>query len=292
MSTAPQRVVGLLMSDIAGSTRLYDRLGDVPARRIVANQLRAMEHAVMRAGGRVVKSLGDGLLAVFAEARAALQAAAEIRDTAATPVSTAIHCGPVVEAPDGDVFGDAVNVVARLCAAARADEVLASEALRDALMPEDAERLQPIPPLYVKGKRAPVRAFAWLHDADRGTLTAPTSQLGSVGAAHQSRSRLLLSCNGVTVEVREEQDATLGRDPSNDLPIPSTRASRHHARIYFQGGHFFVEDQSSNGTWIEAEDLPPFRIHRDRAPLLGRGRILCGADPAKAVVPEVTFARD
>ena len=166
------------------------------------------------------------------------------------------------------------------------------EALRDALMPEDAERLQPIPPLHVKGKRAPVRAFAWLHDADRGTLTAPTSQLGSVAAAHQAASRLLLSCNGVTVEVRKEQDATLGRDPANDLPIPSTRASRHHARVYFQGGHFFVEDQSSNGTWIEAEDLPPFRIHRDRAPLLGQGRILCGADPAKAVVPEVTFARD
>ncbi|MBX2812300.1 MAG: FHA domain-containing protein [Myxococcales bacterium] len=51
---------------------------------------------------------------------------------------------------------------------------------------------------------------------------------------------------------------SLGRDPSNDIPIPLTSVSRHHARVFFEAGNFFLEDlRSSHGTEHNQHRLEP-----------------------------------
>ncbi|HET7675252.1 MAG TPA: adenylate/guanylate cyclase domain-containing protein, partial [Gammaproteobacteria bacterium] len=57
--------VTVLFADIADSTNLYTVLGDLPGREIVAQALRLMEAIIEEAGGRVIKTLGDEIMAMF-----------------------------------------------------------------------------------------------------------------------------------------------------------------------------------------------------------------------------------
>src|SRR5450631_3697808 len=114
----------VLFADISGSTKLYEFLGNVDALATIDRCLAIVKRVCVDFGGRVVKTIGDEVLAVFPAADAAAQAAIEVqlriskqRTPRDTPVLMHIgfHSGPTIE-DEGDVFGDAVNVAARLTA--------------------------------------------------------------------------------------------------------------------------------------------------------------------------------
>jgi class 3 adenylate cyclase len=124
----------ILFTDVVDSTSLTARLGDVRAREI----LRAHEHTVREAvrvhGGAEVKALGDGFLLSFGSAARALACAVEIqrrtrRLNEALHVRIGVNAGePLAE--DGDLFGTAVNLAARIAAVAEPDSVLVSDVVR------------------------------------------------------------------------------------------------------------------------------------------------------------------
>lgn len=277
----------LLVADVGGSTALYEAVGDHEARRRVAGCLDTLAREVARAGGHLVKTLGDGLLATLPSVAAALDAAAAMRDGAAADgfaVRSAIHTGDVVTDAHGDVFGDAVNTVARLCDVAAQTEVLVSDPARAALPPERAARLVPLPPIALRGKRDAVRLFA-LPSARAGlaTLADPTP-----GSAAQTFT-LSFAGGGGRIEVADRW-ITLGRSDECDLVVPSARASRVHAKAFRMGENAYLTDTSSNGTWVVDDAGHTVRLHRERAPLTGVGRIFCGADPRRnADLPPVEF---
>jgi len=116
--------------DLCGYTRITEELGDLAAARISVT-LRAIAHDVAaRHHGRVVKMLGDGAHLHFADPRDAVPAAIELVDrvlAAGLPCARAgVNAGPMVEA-DGDFYGIAVNIAARLVQRARPGEVLVGE---------------------------------------------------------------------------------------------------------------------------------------------------------------------
>ena len=94
----------------------------------------------MRAhGGRVVKRLGDGLMAVFDDPAAAVRAGCEAAAAAGELHAPGLRAGVHLGRPrklGGDYFGVDVNVAARVAAAAGGGEVLVSDAVRDRLDPE------------------------------------------------------------------------------------------------------------------------------------------------------------
>ena len=105
--------LAVLFADIAGSTRLYETLGDERAFATVGRSVAGMGDACRTYDGRVVKTIGDEVMSVFATADAAAQAAIAMQsslaldDNAAMRVAIRIgfHFGPAIER-DGDVFGD------------------------------------------------------------------------------------------------------------------------------------------------------------------------------------------
>ena len=114
-----------VFADVVSSTALYDTLGDVEAKQKVQACLDQIAGTVESAEGQVIKSLGDGILATFAcEQNAAVAALAMSEQTSDGPLSirVGIHCGEVVE-ENGDVFGDVVNVAARIAGIAKTDEI-------------------------------------------------------------------------------------------------------------------------------------------------------------------------
>lgn len=113
----------VLFADVAGSTALYEVLGDERAFDLVERCLAIMSACTADAGGRVVKTIGDAVMAVFADSDVAATAAIAMQrrvDELGPRLGVHLclrigfHAGTVVER-DNDVFGDTVNLASRLC---------------------------------------------------------------------------------------------------------------------------------------------------------------------------------
>lgn len=125
----------VFFADLAGSTQLYERAGDAVAYRLVEQCLQGMRQEIQACGGRVVKNTGDGLLAVFSDPNGAPEAAIRVHNVVQdlprvsgqkSAVRVAFHTGTVIVSED-DVFGDTVNVAARLLELASPGRAITSE---------------------------------------------------------------------------------------------------------------------------------------------------------------------
>ena len=126
----------ILFADLRGSTSLYESLGNAEAATVVTHSVAVVARIMEGQGGRVIKTLGDGLMAMFPHPAGAVRAAEEVHDSldrvmgSARPsrspvmrVQIAMAHGEVIEVA-GDCFGDAVNVSARLLDHAGDNETL------------------------------------------------------------------------------------------------------------------------------------------------------------------------
>jgi adenylate cyclase len=117
----------VLFTDLEGFTAFTDEEGDGAALALLQGHHRVAGPVVRRAGGRIVKHLGDGLLCTFPEAQGGLRAAVELLNTAPAPLRlrAGAHSGEVMVSPY-DVIGQAVNIAARVVEIARGGQVLAT----------------------------------------------------------------------------------------------------------------------------------------------------------------------
>jgi len=119
------RRASVVFTDLEGFTAYTNRHGDTAALELLAEHHKAATAIVRRWGGRVVKTLGDGLMLIFPEASSAVHAALELVPSSPDPVRmrAGVHTGELVVV-DADVVGHVVNVAARVTAAAKGGEVL------------------------------------------------------------------------------------------------------------------------------------------------------------------------
>lgn len=132
--------VTVMFTDVEGSTALTDRLGDERARVVLRTHERVTREALAAHGGSEIKTMGDGFMASFSSATRALQCAIAIQRAfaahneaaAGDPIRVRIGLNagePITE--DGDLFGTAVNMAARVAAKASGGEILASNVVRE-----------------------------------------------------------------------------------------------------------------------------------------------------------------
>ncbi len=270
----------ILFADLAGSTRLYEKLGDTEARHAVERCLKRVSVAVDGCQGRVVKTIGDAVMAEFSEAHLALLAACQMQQRVADlppvggmalAIRVGFHCGPVIAEGD-DVFGDTVNLAARLADLAKAGQILASGTCIDSLPALARQGTRELEPLTVKGKAEPVRIceVIW-HDEGDLTLMAPTV------TTEVAQASLRLLHAGRAVAIAGDWDVVvLGRDKTCGVVIGDRMASRQHARIERRGDRIVLIDQSTNGTWVTPEGAEERPLRREELQLAGTGRIAFG----------------
>jgi class 3 adenylate cyclase len=159
----------VMFTDIVDSTGMTARLGDVRAVEMVRAHDAMVRRALKDQSGREVKHTGDGIMAAFNDASAAVTAACHIqRSLAAFNRSSAeplrvrigIHAGEPVE-DSNDLFGGTVQLAARICQDAAADAIVVSHAVRQGLA--DARELTALGPRAFKGFADPVEVYqvAW-----------------------------------------------------------------------------------------------------------------------------------
>jgi len=129
---APQPVT-IMFTDLEGFTRFTSDHGDEAAIALIGAHHRITGPIIRSRGGRVVKRLGDGLLLSFPQPAAAVMAAVELLGTPPDPLRlrAGLHVGQAVVTRD-DVFGNVVNVAARVTEHAKGGQALASADVRDA----------------------------------------------------------------------------------------------------------------------------------------------------------------
>jgi class 3 adenylate cyclase len=160
----------ILFTDIEGSTDLTQRLGDARGMAIVRTHDQIVEAALAKYGGSEVKHTGDGVMASFVSAVAALQTSIEVqRQVAATAGDTAdlfrvrigIAAGEPVTERD-DLFGAAVQLAARLCQRTRPATILVSNGVQGLVLGKGFT-FRKRTTLRLKGFDEPVSAFelAW-----------------------------------------------------------------------------------------------------------------------------------
>ena len=267
-----------MFADVAGSTHLYEHVGDAQA---LATMTRCLELARDAAGGysgRLVKTIGDEAMLVFPTADGAAAAAAEIQgrmselaiaENMRLAFRIGFHFGPAIER-DGDVFGDSVNTAARLVALAKAGQILLSAPTAEALSPYLRGHLRNVDVLTVKGKEKDIGIveLVWQDSADLTTMSARPVLQGAEFELRHGAQTIRLNA-GVSA-------LTLGRDAQNDVVIADRWASRLHARIERRRDKFALIDQSSNGTYVTFEGERELMLHREELLLRGCGRISFG----------------
>ena len=271
--------LAVLFADVSGSTKLYESLGDKEALATIGRCVALMSDVCVGHGGRVVKTIGDEVMAVFASADNAAEAAAEMQSRISehAPVGgsrlairVGFHLGPAIEAA-GDVFGDSVNVASRMAALAKREQIILSSHTVAALAPWLRERVREVDTLSVKGKAQDIGIFELIWQDSDADLTAVATRWKPLPA------RIVLR-HGATERILDESATTitLGRDGQNDIVIADRKASRLHARVERRRDKFVIVDQSSNGTYVTVDGEPEIMLRREELLLRGRGRVAFG----------------
>ncbi len=302
META-QRAV--LFVDVTESTRIYESLGDTVALAVINGLFSHLEKIVAKFSGSVVKTLGDGMVCVFDSPDDGFRAACEMQSSVTSlaqrgsnrlQIKAGLTYGSVVLSR-GDVYGDTMNVCARLVTLANPEQILTSGQTVEALSPGLRVRCRALFPTRIKGKaeEVPVSDISWRYDP---AVTENNLTRAHLAQNTQMALKLIYRAN-IFVVNRTRPALQMGRDDSNDIVIVSLFASRLHARVQAREGHFVLTDLSTNGTFLLVDEQSSaqstaqsseIRLRREEAVLGGRGWIGLGKSAEKHGDHSVRFS--
>ncbi len=276
--------LAIMFADISGSIRMYEVLGDARARAKVGGCLQLLTNVVEHHGGKLIKTIGDELMCTFPSAEQAVIAACAMQEavddkiiehTNAGPLALAIRVGvhygsAIIEA--GDVFGDAVNVAARMGSMAKASQIITTQVTVDELPPLLKANTRFIDHAPVKGKKDAMDLFEilWQHE----DITRMSNAVAAV--AKDTLSKLRFNYRDITLVMDQDRtQVVLGRSKTADLAVDEGLASRLHVKVEQRRGKYFITDQSTNGTYVRLGTTEAF-LRREEMPLSGKGLISLG----------------
>lgn len=286
--------LAVLFADVCDSTRLYETMGDAAAFNQVKVCLNLLTGVARQFGGWTIKSIGDGVMCAFPGADAAAQAACEMqtrmaqmpvpRGSARITIRIGFHFGNVLL--DGkDVYGDTVNVAARIAALATSSHITMTAASAAQLSPHLRSRVRKLTALPVKGKQEAIEVceITWQNAGEETFVPGRTGSLVDMIEArlHIEYQRKKILCRNTM---------TFGRDKIHDIMIDDQMVSRNHARIEKRKSQFVLVDQSTNGTFVMITGREQIALRRSEFVLYGQGTISFGDSPGdRADAPAVRY---
>jgi class 3 adenylate cyclase len=293
----------VLFADLRGSTALFETLGNAEATSVVTHCVSNLAQVVRDGQGTVVKTLGDGLMAVFEDSRAAIGVAVRMHEVLEAMVlrgqergassglrslklQVALARGEIVEM-GGDCFGDAVNVAARLLDHAGDNETLVTAEVFVGMPAAVQGRFRHLDHIVLRGRAEPVSVHIM---GGRRIVDSVATAFGDVSLMnHEPDGIRLVWLNLNRVFTSQQMPVVLGRSPQATYCVDDTRVSRSHARIDWHGGSFQLADLSYNGTYVRFADGEIVSLRRGSCTLHGAGAIGLGGSPAEATAAVVRF---
>ena len=300
MSAIQRRAV--VFVDLRGSTALYELLGNTEASQIVTETVDAVARRVPATGGILVKTLGDGLMAVFPTAAQAVEAADQMHEEidivmrrrdaltgfteARLQLQVCIALGETVEV-SGDYFGDAVNVAARLLDHAGDNETLVTVEVLRALPNDSRDMFRSLDLVRLRGRVEPVEVHLL---SRRGMDTAPTLVGGGAMGLVGPEAVVLTWGNTVRRFTAANMPVVIGRAAASDMQVDDARVSRSHCRIDWIGATLQLSDLSINGTFVRfSSEDEVVSLRRGSCTLHGSGEVGLSGSPEDPGVAAMQF---
>lgn len=295
----------VVFADLTGSTGVFETLGNAKATQAITRLTQWISQVCEAHSGRVVKTLGDGVLAVFPDAHGAINAVVEMQrnhlkrilnwpPVLRMKLQIGVACGEIVEV-DGDCYGDAVNVASRLSDLSGADQIWATDSAVAQLTEPPGVRFRSLGPVNIRGKAESrvLYRVEWQEEVMSEFLTVPAS-LQSIGRPSQDSvlGQIELSWLDVNLAFKaSDLPIHLGRDVDEAaFVVNDPRVSRLHAQIGWRDGNFVLVDVSSFGTWVRfTGNDAELALRRQECVLLSDGEIALGAPFSDFSVPTVNF---
>jgi len=272
----------LLFADIAQSTALFEKYGDDKARSTIASVLKNLIEVSDSYKGVLIKTIGDEIMCTFPSPDYAIKAAIGMQEcvsgnfvlgTHPIGIRVGFHHGKVI-AEKGDVYGDTVNVAARMAGLAKKGQIITNSLTFKNDINQDVKHRN-LGKTKVKGKLLAVKIIEIFWQKDVSQVTRVSSALDL--QLPEAQFKMELDINGRQLKMTEQSpNKIIGRGEECDIQILAPMASRVHAEIQFSDGNFKIEDHSTNGTWLEMGGNS-LRLHRDKTVLLGEGMISLGS---------------
>ncbi len=277
--------VGVMFADVTGSTRLYETLGDEAANRIIGKVLDIMAVITEEFQGFVIKTIGDEIMCRFSSANDCVRAAIECQEeisagiqgeTVEISIKVGMHFGPAILMEDGDVFGDAVNVAARMAGIAKGAQIITTQDTVNLLDADIQDMCRQFDRTTVKGKEEEIIVHQVVWEASDDVTRIEMND----GAVVEETRFLALEFRGNQMRIASDDHRTfvIGRGVQSDLLCKTRLASRSHATLEFRRGKFLLTDQSSNGTFVRTDDGESIFLRRQELMLWGAGQISLGEE--------------
>ncbi|WP_299982941.1 adenylate/guanylate cyclase domain-containing protein [uncultured Ruegeria sp.] len=268
----------LVLVDISRSTPLYKAVGEAEAQRLLQLELDRLRRVLAAHGGVQVGQKGDDVLSYFLDANSALKAAMDlIKGSSETPLSVhvGVHCGPIVLTEKG-VYGEAVNITARLATAANPGEACLSDGVVDMLQGNLRQALKPIGRLNLKGLTEQFMVHSLQKPAMApNTHTRLPLSYGRTKDHWKPRERLtlLLSHADRSWRCHENDELAIGRSSDCDVVLSQPWVSRLHAVLGIKDGKLILTDRSTSGTYLKPEAGREIQLKRESVMLADSGLI-------------------
>ena len=295
----------VVFTDLFGSTSAFEALGNARATQTVTHITTWIAQIFQSHGGRVVKMLGDGVLALFKDNSSALSAVVEVQrkhqkrmalivPSKQMPIRIGVASGDV-EMVAGDCYGDAVNVASRLSDLCGPHQIWANSAALKGVSEAEDVRFRILGPISIRGRAEPCTVYQveCQDDVTSGLLTVqaeidplldanPNDVLGGqIELTWQETSKTFKSF---------EMPIHIGRVSQIEFVVNDPRVSRTHARIDWRNGSVMLVDVSSYGCWVRfaggGSDLP---LRREECVLHGHGEISLGSPFTDLSAPSLRF---
>lgn len=275
--------LAIVFADISGSTKLYETLGDQVARSKVAETLETIANVVKEHNGTVIKTIGDEVMCTFLTAEEAATACCDmhesleevnnnIKEGTIIAIRVGMHYGPAIM-EGGDVFGDAVNLAARMAAQAKANQIITTYSTVEKLSPLLRASTRFIDHAPIKGKHEEIDIYEIIWQEEDVTRMAT----GMLDAKKTPEVRLRLKYDNLDIVINKQRPSVImGRSKDCDLPVNEKMASRQHVRIELRRDKFFIIDQSTNGTHVRIDNGDDAYLRREEMHIIGNGQISLG----------------
>ena len=296
----------VVFTDLHGSTAVFEALGNVLATETITNITAWIAQQFVAANGRVVKTLGDGVLALFPDGESAVKAVVELqrmhfkrivrgpRDIA-MPIRIGLASGDV-EMVAGDCYGDAVNVAARLCDLCGPNQIWADAASLLHVTEAQSVTFRILGPINIRGRAEPCTVYQieWHEEeaSDFLTMQGELDQVLVAGDTDALGREVELSWLEHTKRFKSfELPVHIGRVRNVEFIVNDPRVSRTHARLEWRNGSVVLVDLSSYGSWIRFSGAngADVLLRREECVLHGEGELALGASFADTTVPTVHF---
>lgn len=296
----------VVFTDLHGSTAVFEALGNARATESVTQITTWITVQCEIHGGRLIKTLGDGVMVIFGDPAQAVAAVVDIQrlhhkktvrlqSGLRLPIRIGLASGEIEMVAD-DCYGDAVNVASRLCDLCGPHQIWASANTLETVQEVRGSSFRMLGPIHIRGRAEPCNVFQieWREEepSDFLTMQAQLSPEDLLDFGDALGREVVLQWMDTVKSFKSfELPIHIGRVKSVEFVVNDPRVSRTHARLEWRNGCVMLVDMSSYGSWVRFSEAggADVLLRREECVLHGKGELALGASFADLSAPTVTF---